>query len=135
MAAKAKKSTIEVVDTPEIKAQRLLDLRAKIKAMEQQEVELIAELRAYVKDTGAKDVGNLQAYEKTSAAKLEGLENKALKVAQEQLINSLDPTYVKKALDVGKMFAALQTDKALVGHLAEKGLKITQGVDIYFKAK
>jgi hypothetical protein len=134
MAGKSAKKGIEV-DTPELKAENLLLTRAKIKELQEKEATLVQELRDYVKETGAKDIGNLLAYEKTGAAKMEGLENKALKVAQEQLLNSLDTTYVKKSLDIGKMYAALQTDKALLGYLAEKGLKITQGVDIYFKSK
>jgi aldehyde:ferredoxin oxidoreductase len=132
MATKAKAAKVETIED---KAQRLIDVRLQQKQLKEKEGELEMELRLYVKETGAKDVGNLLAYERTSAAKLIGLENKALKVAEEQLMNALDPTYVKRSLDVGKMFAALHTDKIVVGLLSERGLKIEQGSEIYFKAK
>ena len=109
-------------------------VRAQQKEYKKQEDGLVAELRLYVKETGDKEFGGVLAYERTNVAKLEGLENKALDVACEQLVNELDPTYVKKNLDVSKMYAALLTDKALFGHLAQKGLSITQSSDIYFKA-
>lgn len=132
MAAKAKKAVEPTIDD---KANELINVRAQIKQLQEKESVLQSELKAEVLASGRTDFGDVIAYERTGVAKLEGLENKALKVATEQLINSLDPTYVKKTLDVGKMYAALQTDKSLLGHLAEKGLKITQQTDWYFKQK
>jgi hypothetical protein len=130
--AKAKKLAVELTITD--KAQELLAVRHQQVELKEREPALVEELREHVKSTGEKEIGGLLAYERTGAAKLEGLENKAMKVAEEQLMNGLDGTYVKRSLDVGKMFAALQTDKALVGHLAEKGLKIVQSTELYFKA-
>ncbi|MDZ7877072.1 MAG: hypothetical protein U5L45_05355 [Saprospiraceae bacterium] len=129
-----KKNTKETVKTIGDRAKELLQVRNQQKDLKEQEDALVAELRDYVQQTGDKEFGGVLAYERTGIAKFGGLENKALDVAIEQLVNELDPTYVKKVLNVSKMYAALQTDKALYGHLSQKGLTITQGVDIYFKA-
>ncbi len=131
MAGKKKEALVETIEQ---KSAKLLSVRVQIKDLEKAEAELVEALRAHVKETGEKDIGGLLAYEKTGMAKLEGLENKALNVAKEQLINELNSTYVKKSLDVNKMYAAMQTDRTLFGHLAQKGLTITQSLEVYFKA-
>ncbi len=120
--------------TIEAKAQLLKDLRLKIAELEKQEDDVVVELRAHVTETHQTNIGCMLAYERLGVAKMVGLENKSLKVAQEQMINEPGlATYVKTSLDVGKMYAALQTDKSLVGHLSEKGLKIEQDKAWYFK--
>jgi hypothetical protein len=129
----AKKVKVSAEATIYEKATQLIELRKQITMMENQEKFIVADLRAHVRDTGEKTINGLLAYERTGVAKFEGLENKALDVAKEQLVNELDPTYVKKGLDTSKMFAALQTDKALYGHLAQKGLTLVQPVELYFK--
>lgn len=125
---------VKAAATIEAKAQILKDLRLKIAELEKQEEDVIVELRAHVVETGQTNIGCMLAYERLGVAQMTGLENKSLKVAQEQMINEPGlATYVKTALDVGKMYAALQTDKALVGHLSEKGLKIEQNKSWCFK--
>lgn len=130
----AKKAKLQETPTPQTKAAELLSVREQIKQLQEKESDLVFELAGYA-DEGITDFGDVIASQRTNAAKLEGLDNKAMKVAQNELMNALDPIYVKKSLDIGKMYEALKTDMALVGHLSQKGLKITQGTSWVFKSK
>lgn len=119
--------------TPESKAEQLLKLRASIKSLQDQADKVEEELMEVVNTTGQKDFGCLVVIEKTDLAKFKGLENKALKQAQEELMNELEAKFVKRSLDMNAIFTSLGSDKALIGHLTMKGLTVEQGKSMAFK--
>jgi hypothetical protein len=108
-------------------------LRASIKSLQDQAEAVEEQLLDIYNETGQKDFGCLVVYEKTGIAKFKGLENKALKQAQEELMNELEAKFVKRSLDMNAIFTSLGSDKALIGHLTLKGLTVEQGKSMAFK--
>lgn len=92
------------------------------------------ELRAWVLETGEKQIGPVLAYERQNPPKLAGASGKKLEFLVEQLTNELPETFWKRKLELTKMLAALDSDVNLKNQLQVKGLTIEQSSGWYFKA-
>lgn len=117
-------------------AERLMKTKVEIKDLKNEESEMTEKLREYVKETSNTDLGSVMAYSKSTAPKIVGLEGKKLKQAIENLLESVDPVYIKetsKSLDLKEIASSIDTDKTLKSLLKKAGLKIHTEEVTHFK--
>jgi hypothetical protein len=115
-------------------AEKLRHLSIEINNLTQVKKGVEEELRAFVAETGEKDLGAVLAYERAKPAKLSGAEGKRLEMMQEEIMNTF-PDYTKRSLNVTDMAKNIEIDTVLQDFLEQIGLGIEQEVEIYFKSK
>lgn len=130
---KAARTPQEEVD---FKAQELVSLREARAALDEREAELVADLRAWVNETGQTSFTSCEAYRRANPVKLTGanLTSKELDMAKEQLLKEL-PGYTKQSLDITRMFNSVKTDPVLANALQVKQLTMEQTTEWHFKAR
>lgn len=138
MAKKVKKEPLTPEQAAEAKAARIVELREIAKKATEESAQLCEELAGYCDQNGIKSgeqVGCLQAIRKPNPVKLvgDGLTKKEEEYAKEMLVNEL-PDFVKKSLDLTKMYAALATNAHVRNALETKELALFQETVWMFKA-
>lgn len=134
--SKRKKAARTPQEEADFKAQELISLREARAALDEREAELVADLRAYVNESGQTSFTGCEAYRRANPVKLVGsnLTTKELDMAKEQLCKEL-PNYTKLSLDVSRMFNSTKTDLVLQNALVVKGLSLEQTTEWHFKAR
>lgn len=127
--------------TPEeqaiLDAEDYLRLKSQIAGLEEILKTTGERICAYYKETGRADIGGLLAIqERNNPVKITGANGKRLDMLLERLMKELPEGYVKeqKKLDLGRMFASLDSDPALRALLNEAGLKLEQETSLVLKA-
>jgi hypothetical protein len=118
-------------------AQELLHLRSQIKEWEAKVKEIENKLAAWYGETGDASIGGLvQVQERNNPVKLIGAEGKRKELLVERLIKELPAGYVKesKSLDLGRIYASLDSDPSVRALLNEAGLQVVQETSLVFKA-
>jgi hypothetical protein len=130
-----------VTRTPEEQAtadaQELIQLRSQIKEWEAKAKEVEQKLAAWYKETGDANIGGLvQVQERNNPVKLVGAEGKRRDMLIERLLKELPTGYVKesKSLDLGRIYASLDSDPSVRALLNEAGLQVVQETSLVFKA-
>lgn len=108
---------------------KLREQKAEIEATLKQEEDL---LRAWVFESGEKQIGPLLAYERLNPPRLEGATGKTLEAHVGQLANQF-PDYTQVKLDLSQMMAAWDTDINLRNAFQTRGLVIIRESGLYFK--
>lgn len=118
-------------------AQELLQLRSQIKELEAKSKEIEQKLATWYTETGDANIGGLvQVQERNNPVKLIGAEGKRREMLVERLIKELPGDYVKqsKSLDLGRIYASLESDPSVRALLNEAGLSVVQETSLVFKA-
>ena len=118
-------------------AQELLQLRSQIKEWEAKCKEVEQRLAAWYEETGDLTPGGLvQVQTRNNPVKLVGAEGKRKEMLVEKLIKELPAGYVKesKSLDLGRIYASLDSDPAVRALINESGLQLVQETSLVFKA-
>lgn len=122
---------------PEVDAEKLaaewVELKKEIADREKRLEEVIANLRAYVEETGEQTIGELMAYAKANPAKIVDAQGKTDAKIVKALMVMLDGTeYVKKSLDVTALKNNFEEKKVQFA-LREAGAQILVEEVVQFK--
>jgi hypothetical protein len=118
-------------------AQNYLHTCERIAQLEEDKAALKEHLEDYYQETkNANIAGLLTVQERASGVKLTGASGKRMDMLKEQLIRELPKGYVKEEmkLDLGRMYASVDTDASLRALLREAGLNLEQNTIIVLKA-
>lgn len=130
-----KKATKE--ETIVLAAENWVAIKQEIDQLTKKAEAIQEELREWVAETGAKEVGPLMAYTKKTppilVPTIEGADKPLLTAA---LLARLQNTnYIKESLDVSAIMANQQRDKRLGVALRSVGLSVQSEERIYFKTR